>query len=212
MVQQSSRHLVGAGSGSDRSGLWTLEGMSLIALCALTIGAWAAQVAHADQFLAWIYLFVGVTRLLSGAVHRGPGLAWMLTSALAGLATGVVLLLRLAPGADILGAVLALYLLAEAFSAFGLSSGAGAWLASTRWLSWVAIGDILLAAAAVTAAGNERPGVLIVIVALNLWLEGVTMLVLGHRWEAAGQPREARPFRRARSRTYRPWSRGWRAE
>jgi hypothetical protein len=189
--------------------------MSLLALCALTVWAWVAHVAHVDQFLGWIYVFVGGVRFLSGAVHRGPGLAWMLISALAALAAGAVLLLRLAPGVDILGSVLALYLLAEAFSAFGLSSGAGARLASTQWLSWLAIGDILLAAAAVTAAGNERQDALVIVVAVNLWLEGVTMLVLGHRWEAADRPHDLPPLRhiRAGSRTYgRPWSRGWRAE
>jgi hypothetical protein len=216
MLQHSSRPLAGAGSGSDRSGLWTLEGMSLLALCGLTVWAWVAHVARVDQFLGWIYVFVGGARLLSGAVHRGPGLGWMLTSAVAALAAGAVLLLRLAPGVDILGSVLALYLLAEAFSAFGLSSGAGAWLASAQWLSWVAIGDILLAAAAVTAASNERQGVVIIVVAVNLWLEGVTMLVLGHRWETRGprRPRELPLLRHIRtgSRTYRPWSRGWRAE
>ena len=209
MLQEPSRHMVvGAGSGSDRSGLWTLEGLSLIVLCGLTVWAWAAQVARVDQFLGWIYVFVGVTRFLLGAVHRGPGLAWMLTSAIAGVATGVVLLL-LAPGGDILGAVVALYLLAESFAAFGLSTGAGVWLASRRWLSWAAIGDVVLAAAAVTAAGSGRPSALIVIVAFNLWLEGVTMLLLGHRWESAGRPSEVR---RVGSRTYRPWSRGWRAQ
>jgi hypothetical protein len=192
--------------------MWTLEGMSLIALGALTVWAWLADVPRVDQFLGWIYVFVGGARMLSGAVHRGPGLAWMLASAVVALAAGLVLLLHGDGGLYAMATVLALFLLGEALTAFGLSTGAGAQLACGRWLAWVAVADILLASVAVMAAGDGRQGVLIVVVALGLWLEGVTLLVMGHRWEALSEPIATRPPRgpRSGSRTYRPWSRSWR--
>jgi hypothetical protein len=215
MVEHSSRHLAGAGSGSDRSGLWTLEGVSLIALGVLAAWAWRSGLTHIDQFAGWIYVFVGAVRLAGGAIHRGPGLAWMLLSAALAMGTGLALL-QAVGGAYVVGTILALYFLGAAFCAFGLSGGAGVLLACRRWLTWVALGDFLFAAAAITAARNDRPDALIALVALNLWLEGLTLLILGHRWadiglaEAFGTPRPA--ARRTGSRTYgRPWSRPWRS-
>ncbi len=206
--------LGGPGFGSDRSGLWTMEGYVLIALGLLALTARMALSIGVDEFLGWIYAFVGGVRIFSGAVHRGPGVGWILLSALIAVMAGVMLVLR--PfGEDLsLGAILATYFLGEAVAAFGLANTAGVRLACASWMSWVAVADILLAALAVTAADYGRHSSVTFFTAINLGLNGVTMLLLGHRWESHDMLPSRRPrVGRSGAATYpRPWSRHWRRD
>jgi len=215
MLQQISRAPAVADLGSDRSGVWTLEGVSLVVLGAFTGCALLFAAARLDQLLAWIYVFVGGVRMISGAVHRGPGLAWMVLSAGFALAVGFILVLRVATQIDDVATVVAVYLLLEALLALGFCWQAGGRLGCRRWLYWVTASDVLLAAAAWAAAGMGAQAGLLTVVTLQLWVSGVTLMFLGHRWESlAATARGFAPTSRrlaARSRTYgSPWSRRWR--
>lgn len=214
MLSQTPVSAGGAG-GSDRSGVWTLEGMSLVILGGFAACALLFSVARLDQFLAWIYVFVGGVRILSGAVHRGPGLGWMMLSAAVALAFGLGLVLRVPTQIDGVAVVLAVYLLLEALLALGFARGAGARLGCRRWLYGVTASDVLLAGVAVAAARVGEPAGLITVVTLQLLVSGVTLMFLGHRWESvAATARGFAPAPRivsAGSRTYgSPWARRWR--
>jgi hypothetical protein len=215
MLQQTSRLHAGTDFGSDRSGVWTLEGVSLVILGGFTACALLFAASRLDQLLAWIYVFVGGVRMISGAVHRGPGLTWMVLSAGFALAVGAVLVLRVATHIDDVATVVAIYLLLEALLVLGFCWDAGGRLGCRRWLYWVTASDVLLAGAAWAVAGMGDQAGLVTVVTLQLLVSGVTLMFLGHRWESlASTARGFSPVSRsfaARSRTYgSPWSRRWR--
>jgi len=215
MLQQTSRLHASADLGSDRSGVWTLEGMSLVILGGFAACALLFDVVRLDQFLAWIYVFVGGVRILSGAVRRGPGLGWMILIAGVALTIGLVLVLRGPTQIDSVAAVLAIYLLLEALLVLGFAWDAGAQLGCRRWLYGVIASDLLLAGVAVAAARIAEPAGLITVVTLQLLVSGATLMFLGYRCQsAATTARQFAPAPRVlsgRSRTYgSPWARRWR--